>query len=567
MAEGKAGGAAGLFAKQVQKKFSRAQEKVLQKLGKTVETKDERFEQSASNFYQQQAEGYKLYKDLKNFLSAVKVMHESSKRVSETLQEIYSSEWDGHEELKDIVGNNDLLWEDYEEKLADQALRTMENYVAQFNEIKERIAKRGRKLVDYDSARHHLEAIQNAKKRDEAKTAKAEEEFNKAQSVFEDLNQELLEELPILYNSRIGCYVTIFQNISNLRDVFYREMSKLNYNLYEVMSKLEKQHSNKVFVVKGLSSSGRRSLVISPPVRTSTVSSPLTSPTSPSAHSLTSETESISATEEELTPDAAQGEDDYKIKEESLKDKEIVEGESEPSSPEKEEPLPACNGPIQAQPTPTIESDKCQEEVLPSVPAPASEKSLNPSKQPSSLPEVVLRTRTLSEESEQPKKRSSIHRTSAPPCRPPPPRASPSPRPASGNIPSSPPAFGGGSPSSPRALLGTGTPSPRASLAASPDPEPPEKPLRTSEAREKENSHNLNPEELCTSPTLHTSQVFSGPGEVGKMEDKEEDNELISASSLEAQGPQLHVSALPGENITAPEPQEEENEWNLRPLC
>ncbi|XP_027805542.1 bridging integrator 2 isoform X3 [Marmota flaviventris] len=559
MAEGKAGGAAGLFAKQVQKKFSRAQEKVLQKLGKTVETKDERFEQSASNFYQQQAEGYKLYKDLKNFLSAVKVMHESSKRVSETLQEIYSSEWDGHEELKDIVGNNDLLWEDYEEKLADQALRTMENYVAQFNEIKERIAKRGRKLVDYDSARHHLEAIQNAKKRDEAKTAKAEEEFNKAQSVFEDLNQELLEELPILYNSRIGCYVTIFQNISNLRDVFYREMSKLNYNLYEVMSKLEKQHSNKVFVVKGLSSSSRRSLVISPPVRTSTVSSPLTSPTSPSAHSLTSETESISATEEELTPDAAQGEDDYKIKEESLKDKEIEEGESEPSSPEKEEPLPACNGPIQAQPTPTIESDKCQEEVLPSVLAPASEKSLNPSKQPSSLPEVVLRTRTLSEESEQPKKRASIHRTSAPPCRPPPPRASPSPRPASGNIPSSPPAFGGGSPSSPRALLGTGTPSPRASLAASPDPEPPEKPLRTPEAREKENSHNLNPEELCTSPTLHTSQVtvFSGPGEVGKMEDKEEDNELISASSLEAQGPQLHVSALPGENITAPEPQEE----------
>lgn len=32
------------------------------------------------------------------------VMHESSKKVSETLQEIYSSEWDGHEDLKAIVG-------------------------------------------------------------------------------------------------------------------------------------------------------------------------------------------------------------------------------------------------------------------------------------------------------------------------------------------------------------------------------------------------------------------------------------------------------------------------------
>ncbi|XP_052665759.1 bridging integrator 2 [Harpia harpyja] len=264
MAEGKSGGA-GLFAKQVQKRFSRAQEKVLQKLGKTVETKDEQFEQSAYNFQLQQNEGNKLYKDLKAFLGAVKVMHESSRKVAETLQEIYSTDWDGHEELKSIAASNDLLWDDYEAKLADQALRLMENYLAQFGDFKERIAKRGRKLVDYDSARHHLEALQSAKKKDEAKIAKAEEEFNKAQAVFEDLNRDLREELPVLYGSRIACYVTIFQNISNLRDVFYKEMSKLNRDLYEVMSKLDKQHSGKVFIIKGIPSN-RRSLVISSPV-------------------------------------------------------------------------------------------------------------------------------------------------------------------------------------------------------------------------------------------------------------------------------------------------------------
>ncbi|XP_067385586.1 bridging integrator 2 [Emydura macquarii macquarii] len=264
MAEGKMAGA-GQFAKQVQKRFSRAQEKVLQKLGKTIETKDEQFEQSAYNFQQQQIEGQKLYKDLKAFLSAVKVMHESSRKVAETLHEIYNAEWDGHGDLKAIAESNDLLWEDYEEKLADQAVRTMENYMAQFSEIKERIAKRGRKLVDYDSARHHLEALQNAKKKDEAKITKAEEEFYKAQAVFEDLNKELREELPVLYSSRIACYVTIFQNISNLRDIFYKEMSKLNHDLYEVMSKLEKQHSSKVFIIKGVPSN-RRSLVISSPV-------------------------------------------------------------------------------------------------------------------------------------------------------------------------------------------------------------------------------------------------------------------------------------------------------------
>nr|XP_045008785.1 bridging integrator 2 isoform X2 [Jaculus jaculus] len=501
MAEGKAGGAAGLFAKQVQKKFSRAQEKVLQKLGKTVETKDERFEQNAANFYQQQAEGHKLYKDLKSFLSAVKEMHQSSRRVSETLQEIYSSEWDGREELEAIVGNNDLLWEDYEEKLADQAVRTMENYVAQFSEIKERIAKRGRKLVDYDSARHHLEALQNAKKKDEVKIAKAEEEFSKAQTVFEDLNQELLEDLPVLYNSRIGCYVTIFQNISNLRDVFYREMSKLNHNLYEVMSKLEKQHSNKVFVVKGLSSNSRRSLVISSPVRTpSLVSSPPTSPSSPAGLSPTA-LSATSESESEATPG-----DESEVKAKSLQDGES-EGSPEASSseeeePEEQEPGPACNGPVQAPPSPT-EGSRPQEGVLQSSPVPSPRGALTPSEQPSSsFPEVVLRPRTASEGAEQPKKGASIQRSSAPPGRPPPPKGPPSPKPCSGNESCSPPPSGGAP-----------VPNSGASSEAFPNAEAPEKPLRTPEVREKEGTHSLSPEDLCTSPALSTSQESASENE------------------------------------------------------
>lgn len=36
----------------------------------------------------------------------------------------------------------------------------------------EKISKRGRKLVDYDSSRHHLEALQTAKKRDDIKIKK-----------------------------------------------------------------------------------------------------------------------------------------------------------------------------------------------------------------------------------------------------------------------------------------------------------------------------------------------------------------------------------------------------------
>lgn len=266
---GNIGAGAGILAKRFQKSMNRAQEKVLQKLGKTMETKDEQFEQCSYNLNKQQTDGTRLFKDVKAYYNAVKVMHETSKRLSQTLADIYESDWQGVEDLSTIMESEDLLWNDYEEKLSDQINRTMENYTGQFPDVKERVAKRGRKLVDYDSARHHLEALQNAKKKDDAKIAKAEEEFTKAQNVFEDINKELREELPVLYQSRIGCYVTVFQNISNLRDVFYKEMSVLNHDLYNVMKKLETQHSTKTFIVKGLNSTKskkRKSVTISAPI-------------------------------------------------------------------------------------------------------------------------------------------------------------------------------------------------------------------------------------------------------------------------------------------------------------
>ncbi|XP_033087745.1 myc box-dependent-interacting protein 1 isoform X24 [Trachypithecus francoisi] len=224
--------------------------KVLQKLGKADETKDEQFEQCVQNFNKQLTEGTRLQKDLRTYLASVKAMHEASKKLNECLQEVYEPDWPGRDEANKIAENNDLLWMDYHQKLVDQALLTMDTYLGQFPDIKSRIAKRGRKLVDYDSARHHYESLQTAKKKDEAKIAKAEEELIKAQKVFEEMNVDLQEELPSLWNSRVGFYVNTFQSIAGLEENFHKEMSKLNQNLNDVLVSLEKQHGSNTFTIK-----------------------------------------------------------------------------------------------------------------------------------------------------------------------------------------------------------------------------------------------------------------------------------------------------------------------------
>uniref|UniRef100_A0A3B5ABH4 Bridging integrator 1a n=1 Tax=Stegastes partitus TaxID=144197 RepID=A0A3B5ABH4_9TELE len=236
---------AGKVASNVQKKLTRAQEKVLQKLGKADETKDVAFEEGVINFNKQYTEGSKLQRDLRAYLEAVKAMHESSKNLQSCLADMYEPEWYGKNEVDSIVEDCDVLWDDYHQKLVDHALISMDTYLGQFPDIKARIAKRDRKLVDFDSARHTYAATHKTKKKDGGiKITKAEEELERAQKVFEEINIDLQEELPSLWNSRVGFYVSTFQSLAGFEEKFHKEMSRLDQDLNDVLVKLEGSDPN-----------------------------------------------------------------------------------------------------------------------------------------------------------------------------------------------------------------------------------------------------------------------------------------------------------------------------------
>ncbi|XP_066244308.1 amphiphysin isoform X6 [Saccopteryx leptura] len=271
----------GIFAKNVQKRLNRAQEKVLQKLGKADETKDEQFEEYVQNFKRQEAEGTRLQRELRGYLAAIKGMQEASMKLTESLHEVYEPDWYGREDVKMVGEKCDVLWEDFHQKLVDGSLLTLDTYLGQFPDIKNRIAKRSRKLVDYDSARHHLEALQSSKRKDESRISKAEEEFQKAQKVFEEFNVDLQEELPSLWSRRVGFYVNTFKNVSSLEAKFHKEIAVLCHKLYEVMTKLGDQHADKAFTIQGApSDSGplRIAKTPSPPEEHSPMPSPTASP-------------------------------------------------------------------------------------------------------------------------------------------------------------------------------------------------------------------------------------------------------------------------------------------------
>ncbi|KAJ3595320.1 hypothetical protein NHX12_004624 [Muraenolepis orangiensis] len=243
----------GIFAKNVQKRINRAQEKVLQKLGKADETKDEQFEQVVVNFKRQE---------------------QASINLSESLHEVYEPDWYGKDDVMVIGKGSDALWEDFHNKLVDSTLLNLDGYLQQFPDLKvkklhdefsslsTRVAKRSRKLIDYDSARHHMETLQASGIKNDRKMVKAEED-------------------------RVGFYVNTFKNVTSLEAKFHREISLLCKQLYEVMMKLGEQHSDKMFTIQGApSDSGPLRLIRTPSPPDDSDDSPPTSPEIATNHML-----------------------------------------------------------------------------------------------------------------------------------------------------------------------------------------------------------------------------------------------------------------------------------------
>ncbi|KAG8275694.1 Histone deacetylase complex subunit SAP18 [Homalodisca vitripennis] len=159
----------------------------------------------------------------------------ASKQLMDSLNEIYETQWSGHDLLYVQAQNIEMLWQDFSHKLGDQVLIPLNTYQSQFPEMRKKIDKRGRKLVDYDSQRHHSQSLQGGgtmKKRDEIKVAKAREQLEEAKRTYEQLNSELHDELPALHDSRVLFLVTNLQTLFAAEQVFHSETAKVNIKPY-----------------------------------------------------------------------------------------------------------------------------------------------------------------------------------------------------------------------------------------------------------------------------------------------------------------------------------------------
>ncbi|SPP74218.1 amphiphysin isoform X2 [Drosophila guanche] len=229
-----------MLAKSVQKHAGRAKEKILQNLGKVDRTADEIFDDHLNNFNRQQTSANRLQKEFNNYIRCVRAAQTASKSLMEAVCEVYEPQWSGYDALQAQTGASESLWADFAHKLGDQVLIPLNTYTGQFPEMKKKVEKRNRKLIDYDGQRHSFQNLQaNANKRkDDVKLTKGREQLEEARRTYEILNTELHDELPALYDSRILFLVTNLQTLFATEQVFHNETSKIYSELEAIVDKL-----------------------------------------------------------------------------------------------------------------------------------------------------------------------------------------------------------------------------------------------------------------------------------------------------------------------------------------
>jgi len=239
------------------KRVGRTREIVLQTMGRVDKTEDNTFDFYVSNFTKQQSNATKLQKYMGNYITTVRSMVHASIAFQDALKEVYEDEWAGKFELINDLDNIKRCSHDYLREL-DKSSTALYSYQAQFPDMRGKIDKRNRKLVDYDATRHTIEQLKTSKKRDDQKLLKAEEKNADAKRLYEHLNAELHDLLPALFDSRIVSYGSMLQSLFTAEASYHADLSKHNQGLSEVIDKLVEERGRGTYSSKRESIDGSR---------------------------------------------------------------------------------------------------------------------------------------------------------------------------------------------------------------------------------------------------------------------------------------------------------------------
>lgn len=202
----------------------------MQKTGQVERTVDREFAEEETKYKTYEKEVEKLQKEAKAYLDSMRAMASSQARIAETIDKFYGSAdrtSDGAMAANAYKRSVDELDSSLSREL-DAPYRTcilepLGKMNAYFPVINDTIAKRNKKMIDYDSARSKVRKLTDKPTEDPTKLPAAQKEYEDAKEVYEFMNEQLIAELPQLLDLRVPFFDPSFEAMIRIQCKFAEE--------------------------------------------------------------------------------------------------------------------------------------------------------------------------------------------------------------------------------------------------------------------------------------------------------------------------------------------------------
>ncbi|KAK0548570.1 BAR adaptor protein Hob3 [Tilletia horrida] len=211
----------------LKKSVTRAGTMVMQKTSQVDKTVDTEFAEEEARYRTLEKESIQLQKEAKAYLDSIRGLSSAQARIGETVASFYA---DSSAEAMAATAYKRATEEldgksqrELDAPFRATVLEPIGRLCSYFTEINKTIEKRNRKLLDYDAARTKHRKLTEKPSDDPTKLPRAEREMEDAKILFDQLNNQLLEELPQLIDLRIPYLDPSFEAMVRMQTRFAEE--------------------------------------------------------------------------------------------------------------------------------------------------------------------------------------------------------------------------------------------------------------------------------------------------------------------------------------------------------
>jgi len=212
------------------KTVNRAGTTLMQKTGQIERTVDREFADEESRYKQFEKETNALQKESKAYLEAMRAMCSAQARLAGTIDTFYGAAdatsdgaMAGNAYKRSVEELDNAVSREFDTPYRTTVLEPVGKMCSFFPIINETIAKREKKMLDYDAARSRLRKLIDKPSEDPTKLPKAQQENDEAKELFDLLNDQLIAELPQLLDLRIPYFDPSFEAMIRMQVKFAEE--------------------------------------------------------------------------------------------------------------------------------------------------------------------------------------------------------------------------------------------------------------------------------------------------------------------------------------------------------